>query len=163
MSHKTEEAYVDVLEFIKNSVLDLTCLQFSSDYEYALRKALLKVYPASLSVASWFHFCQAVRRFASQISGFVSLLESNDEIAEIFRKLLCLPLLPHMYIVSTFDELKTAAVNLNNNVLLTFLAYYKRQWLIRVSLSKENINYYEMIMTFWQTIGRTNKYYCLWT
>lgn len=109
MSRKTEEAYFDVFKFIKENVMDIACAKLTSDYEVALRNALNKICPSALLIACWFHFCQAVRRFASQIDGFLVFLRSNQESAIIFQQILCLPLLPPEHILSTFNLLQERA------------------------------------------------------
>lgn len=134
MSRKTEAAYFDVFKYINTNVMDLNCAKFTSDYEVSLRNALQKICPTALLVACWFHFCQAVRRFASKIDGFLIFLRSNQAAAIVFQQVLCLPLLPHEHILTTFNLLQDRAFAIDKTKFITFFVYFKRQWLVRVSI-----------------------------
>lgn len=136
MSHKSEAAYKHVLQFIKENISDLKCIKFSTDYETAMRNALADAFPEAQGVACWFHFTQAVKRYASQIPEFFKYVqaEGNEEAQKIYYKLLCLPLLPAKHIVATFDALKREAFDLNKTQFSRFMSYYRRQWILKVSL-----------------------------
>lgn len=139
MSHKSEAAYKDVLNFIKTNIKsknknEINCAKFTTDYEVAMRNALSDAFPDAQSVACWFHFTQAVKRYASKIPGFFKYLhdENNDEALQIYYKLLCLPLLPAEHIVATFNILKKEAFDLNKKEFAKFMSYYYRQWISKV-------------------------------
>lgn len=93
MSHKTQAAYIDVLDFIKLKIGALSCAKFTTDYEVAMRNALQTHFPDAEARACWFHFTQAVKRYASKIPGFINYLrlEETSTAMNIFRKFLCLP------------------------------------------------------------------------
>lgn len=86
MSRKSEEAYDDVMNFINENVIDLKCGKFTTDFEVAMRNALHKICPTATLIACWFHFNQAVKRYASQIPGFSAFLKGNDEANKIFKQ-----------------------------------------------------------------------------
>lgn len=137
MSHKSEDAYKHVLQFIKENICcDLKCIKFTTDYETAMRKALADAFPKAEAVVCWFHFTQAVKRNASQIPGFLKYVrtEGNEKAQQIYYKLLCLPLLPAKHIVPTFDKLKKEAFDLNETQFSKFMSYYRQQWMVKVSI-----------------------------
>lgn len=134
MSNKTEDAYDDVLSYIHRNVMNLTCAKFTTDYEVAMRNALQKISPGAQLVACWFHYCQAVKRYATKIAGFMQFLQSDAEAKVIFEQMLCLPLLPPEYILPTFKTLKEKAFAINKKAFSKFFVYYQRQWLVRESI-----------------------------
>lgn len=96
-----------------------------------MRNALKTHYPDSSFIACWFHFCQAVKKNASQFQGFVNFIRSNPAAEKIYYKLQCLPLLPAKYIDSAFNTLQDEALALNA-AFKPFLNYYNRQWIVKV-------------------------------
>lgn len=135
MSHKTEAAYNNVLDFIKVNIGAITCAKFTTDYEIAMRNALRQHSPDAEAIVCWFHFTQAVKRYASKIAGFVIFLRSEEtgNAMNIFRKFLCLPLLPEANISSIFELLKEEAFTINKEKFFEFISYFNRQWILKVS------------------------------
>lgn len=163
MSRKTEEAYFDVFKFINENIINLTCTKFTSDYEISLRNALNRICPEAPIITCWFHFCQAVRRYASQINGFLVFLRSNPEASVIFQQILCLPLLPNVHIMSTFCLLQERAFSINKIAFVHFFVYFKRQWIVRVStiiLKLTTLN--QSQLNIFITIGRPSQNIGLW-
>lgn len=120
MSNKTEDAYDDVLSYIHGNVMNLTCAKFSTDYLVAIRNALQKISPGVQLVACWFHFCQAVKRYATKIAGFNKFLQWNAEAKVIFEQMHCLPLLPPEHILPAFKTLEVKASAINKKAFLNF-------------------------------------------
>lgn len=111
MTRKTQAAYTHLFRCIDDEILPLNPSSFMTDYEVAMRNALGTVYPEAQMYGCWFHFCQAVKRHASQIGGFLVAARSNNESAEIYYDLLCLPLLPPQYIINVFNLIKMESKN----------------------------------------------------
>lgn len=136
MSNKTEDAYDDVLSYIHGNVMNLTCAKFSTDYLVAIRNALQKISPGVQLVACWFHFCQAVKRYATKIAGFNKFLQWDAEAKVIFEQMHCLPLLPPEHILPAFKTLEVKASAINKKAFLKFFVYCQRQWLVRVRIPR---------------------------
>lgn len=105
-----------------------------TDYELAMRNAIGIQYPEMNQRNCWFHFCQAVKKNASRIAGFIHLIRNNLREREIYYKIMCIPLLPADMIHSAFDLLSKKAERVENAGFHQFLQYYERQWLIRVRI-----------------------------
>lgn len=105
-----------------------------TDYERAMRSALRKIYPGAELYNCWFHYCQALRRHANAIPGFVPAVRSNMGALEIYGKFLCLPLLPAAKIEGAFTIIKAEAESYDANLFRRFLKYYEKQWMKLVVL-----------------------------
>lgn len=133
MSRKSQAAYEHAFAYIDSNIFKLTEVSsFTTDYELAMRNAIIKTSPNAKMVACHFHFCQAAKRRASQIDGFVNFIRSNTEAASIYYRLMALPLLPSSYIRDSFNELKDEAYALNRNRFKKYLTYFKNQWINKV-------------------------------
>lgn len=132
MSQKTEEAYTHLLQYIESEIISLRPTSFMTDYEEAMRNAIRKTYPGTQLYGCWFHFCQAVKRHGSQLrSGFMVAMRNNAESAKLYYELLCLPLLPHQYIINVFNIIKQEARFNHGKLFDEFIDYYERQWLFK--------------------------------
>lgn len=76
MTRKTKEAYVAMFEYIESQVVALNPESVMSDFETALRNAVRLVYKCSTRVC-YFYLCQAVRKNASQIAGFLPTINKK--------------------------------------------------------------------------------------
>lgn len=103
-----------------------------TDFEKATRSALQKLYPQSKLYACWFHFTQAVKGHAQQISGFYKAIKSDRLAMEIYGKMLCLPLLPAKHINATWALIRKEALDFDKNRFKRFVKYYEQQWIIKV-------------------------------
>lgn len=110
----------------------MECQSFMTDYEVAMRNALRSCFPESSFFACWFHFCQACKRHASKIPGFVLKLRANETALNIYCRLLCLPLLPAVNIEAAFRNLQTEAANCDARLFRRFIAYFESQWIQKV-------------------------------
>lgn len=70
MNKKSTEAYIALFEFINTNIVELNPSSFMMDFERASRRAISSVYPECVISGCYFHFKQAVRKRASQISVF---------------------------------------------------------------------------------------------
>lgn len=111
-----------------------------TDYERAMRQALRKLYPQAKLNACWFHFCQAVRRNANAIPGFVTSIRSSGASMEIYGKFLCLPLLPAHLINDAFNTLKEEAIAFDADLFNRFLSYYEKHWIRLVNRKSRSGN-----------------------
>lgn len=137
MTHKTEAAYTAVFTTINESVMNLQSFtMFMTDYERAMRNALSSVIPNATATSCWFHFVQACKRYLQKIQELKELLNQNDESGkagkELYRRLLCLPLLHSSKIKDAFECIKKQAYGLNRKAFERFLNYYNNQWIKKV-------------------------------
>lgn len=106
MTKKSTEAYRATFIHINANIFDLNCVSFMTDYECGMRKALSEIYPTANLVSCWFHYCQAIRRKCSKLSGFFVKLQKEKSAEKLFLKFLALPLLPASKIKEAFKLLK---------------------------------------------------------
>lgn len=132
MSGQSENGYTHLLQYVDQNIMSLKCNSFMTDYERALRNALITVSPDAKVTSCWFHFCQACKRNAYKL-GMKTILETNENARTSYYELLALPLLPANQIMDAFQkiELRTTAQQVPR--FKPFLKYYHRQWLIRVN------------------------------
>lgn len=135
MSKKTELAYKAVFGYIHNSVMKLNCEIFMSDYERALRNGLSAIIPNLKTAGCWFHFSQAIKRFARKLSELMEFFKEDPAAKQIYFELLALPLLPAASIVAAFQKLKERAFALNKEAFKRFIHYFENQWIKKVHLS----------------------------
>lgn len=64
MTRRTEAAYRHAFQFINDELFELNCQSIMSDFEIGMRNALRAVVPGIKVTGCWFHFCQALRRYA---------------------------------------------------------------------------------------------------
>lgn len=132
MSGKSETIYTHALQFIKVNLIDLKPTSFQSDFESALRNGVKNVYPNVIMKPCWFHYTQALRRYAYKIPNFKRYLNHNATAKRHFDKFFFLPLLKPADIVSAFEILKQKA--LSSDIFKPFLIYFQKQWITKVSL-----------------------------
>lgn len=133
MSKKSQAAYEHLFNYIEQNIFQLsTVVSFTTDYETAMRNALVKVNPNARMVACHFHYCQALKRRASQTDGFVTLIKINKEAESIYYRLMDLPLLPAEFIPDISEELQREAFHLNKRGFKQFFTYFRREWINKV-------------------------------
>lgn len=132
MSRKTKQSYLHAFKYIKEYIFDLECHSFMTDFELPMRAALRELYPLVILLTCWFHFTQALKKRAMQSPQLIPYLYSNTNAAEIYYKLMSLPLLPAEFIVPEFKKLKILAKAAHRNIFDDILKYYEKQWLTRV-------------------------------
>lgn len=133
MSHKSEKAYKGGFKFLDEHVMTLQCESFMTDYERAMRNGLASVSPKAKLTSCWFHFCQACKRQASKLPDLINEIHTNEAAEKAYYELLTLPLLPAKEIRKAFETIKLRLLTLGTPHFDVFLAYYEKQWLIRVS------------------------------
>lgn len=138
MSRKTTASYAAAFKYIDENIFKLRPTSFMTDYERAMRNGLTAVYPEAKMRACWFHFTQALRRYAAKIPNFFKELAKDKKLNKIYHKFLALPLLPDNEIKNAYSMLKMTIQCLSKtDIFQPFLDYFERQWLLNVSLKKE--------------------------
>lgn len=133
MSNKHVQAYKDVFGYIHANIFDLDPAKFITDFEKALRIALLYLYADVKMIACWFHYTQALRRFAAKIPNFFRKASLDPELDRMFHKFLILALLPAINIAPMFYSMKNWIESKENPEFDQFTAYFERQWIKNVS------------------------------
>lgn len=85
MSRKTQAAY---LHLFKTNILDMECQTMTTDFERAMRNALMALYPKVKFNLCWFHFTQAVKRRAMQTPQLLPYIRKHREAEIIYYKLM---------------------------------------------------------------------------
>lgn len=103
-----------------------------TDFEMALRNALRKIYKLAKVCGCFFHFTQAIRKRASQMTGFYEHMRCKPDAETVFYKLNMLPLLREDMIESALETLKAYAEDLFQG-FETFVVYFEPQWIQKFS------------------------------
>lgn len=127
MSRKTKQSYKHAFQYIKDNILDLTGESIMTDFELAMRKVIADVFPGVKLLTCWFHFTQAAKKWAMQTLQLIPNIRKYTEAAEIYYKLLSLPLLPPEHIMEQFQILKVLARANHRSIFADFLMYYGKQ------------------------------------
>lgn len=130
MTRKTEAAYSHLFKKIEDQ-WKISPVAATTDYEKALRNAIRKKYSLIKLIGCWFHFCQALRRKASKISGFLRYIKNHDDARKVYHKLMCLPLMRSDSISAAFELLKKEACTISKPMFNAFLSYIEQQWIQR--------------------------------
>lgn len=144
MERKTQKAYEEVFQYINEHIFELNKAQsFTSDYEIAMRNALRKLYPQAKLISCYFHYCQAVKRRASQLPDVMALIGQNELAKSIYKRVLCLPLLPPQFILEAFKDLCAETSKLGNekSKFRPFLQYINDQWMKKVCMSLNYLSF----------------------
>lgn len=155
MSCKKEVAYLHAFKYIEENITTLAAEWFLTDFELAIRNALGKLHPTIDRFTCWFHQTQAVRRKATQLSGFVDFIKSNKTAEKVYRKCLCLPLLPAAQIEPAYRTLEKIGNTAGEQNFKEFFNYFENQWLRRekpenYSVFKKKIRTSSAVPKTWQ-------------
>lgn len=133
MTHKSQDLYTAIFEYIEANICNLNPQSFMSDYEVAIRSSISRVY--NLPVASvngcFFHYAQALRKRASKTPNMIREMKTNPEAKKVFKKFIALALLPSDKIADGFAIIQIEARNIGFSE--NFLEYYESFWINRVS------------------------------
>lgn len=139
MTRKLEASYEHLFRYINTNILQLKPASFMTDFECGLRNALRSVWPAAEQYICWFHYCQAIKRHASQIPQFLSLARSSGKTIRIYYEIMCLPLLPATSIKVAFEELKADAKAKHGTLYTKFMRYIESQWIRKVLKNEQQL------------------------
>ncbi|XP_066585189.1 uncharacterized protein [Prorops nasuta] len=128
MSRKTEQHYIEVFKFLKESVLkDFNVNSFMTDFELGLRNAIKVVYSNCKLKSCFFHYVHDVRKYANKLRLFRALEIQKIEIRIkgifLLRKMQNLPLLPASSIEIGYAIIKE---NLNANKELLAIPQFRK-------------------------------------
>jgi hypothetical protein len=134
MPRRRREDYVAVLGFFANAILSFDGAErvpntAMSDFEHALRLAILEIWPHIQKRGCNFHFCQAIRRYARSIQHLAALLVDSQIHKECLRMFLRLSLLPRPRVQAGYDAI---IIHINENNLAEdfeeFIQYFEATW-----------------------------------
>lgn len=175
MTRKLEKSYEHLFRYIDAHILELKPTSFMTDFERAMRNALRTVWPAAEQFTCWFHYCQAIKRHASQIPEFLSIARSEAKTIRIYYDVMCLPLLPAASIKIAFEELKMEAAAKHGTLYTKFMRYVESQWIKKVSinrsiepnaflfLDKSLFLFSVSFSPLYVCVGRAGKYFSPWS
>ncbi|XP_043286702.1 uncharacterized protein [Venturia canescens] len=128
MTRKTQGAYESCLRYIREHVLQAHIILVMSDFERALRNAVLQVYPMAHSTGCNTHYDRAIYRKAKVLQ-LANVLRTNDVAKTFFKKVLALAYLPAELITTKFRELHNNLPGTLKTQFRTFCNYYDRYWI----------------------------------
>lgn len=138
MSGKKAKAYRNVFEYIEQHIFKLEPVQFITDFEAGMRKAIKFCYPSAILLGCWFHYCSAIRRRVLRLRLY-RLIAENRNARSIYRKLLSWPLLPQNHMKEGYDIiLKEADRNCLLSTFKNLFKYFDRYWLKQVFYHLQN-------------------------
>lgn len=108
MSDKCADTYKKVFMYIESNVFKLRPAHFMTDFETGMRKAIRECYPDVILHGCWYHFCAAVRRKLLSFNLYQLIVEIPTAMV-LYRMLICLPLLPHEFILEGYRIIKEEA------------------------------------------------------
>ncbi|XP_044593096.1 uncharacterized protein LOC123270971 [Cotesia glomerata] len=139
MTAKSSSAYSAGLTYFKDVLAPHIQPQtFITDFEISLRNSILFTFPQAKHVGCLFHYCQALMRKFKKFN-LLQLCKEWIPGQIIIRKFMALALLPHQDIPAGFDWLVTNLPADIRRIFDPFIAYYRRQWLIRETPARYSV------------------------
>lgn len=134
MTGKSAGLYGEVFRYIEESVFSLSPTHFLTDFEGGMRKAInIRWRNASLH-GCWYHYSAALRR-KLKATRVLSVITGDPKANAIYKKMLCLPLLPDEHIQTEYSRIKEEAQKSKLSITFqTFFQYFDSFWLNLVSL-----------------------------
>lgn len=133
MNCKKKKLYTKIFNKLKED-LNLHPEKVHCDYEIAMRKGLLKVFPQLQVIGCWFHYKQALRRYARSPQGKIQeILLSDTKAVNILHRFYSLPLLPKKKIKKGYKSILKYQEDLKlHETFKSFNIYFKTFWLEKV-------------------------------
>lgn len=129
LTRATAIAYKAVFRYVEDNIFKLQPARFMADFEAAMRKAIADLYPNTKINGCWYHFSVAVRRKALSF-GLHNLIKNHFDAWSVYKKLLCLPLLPAKKIVQGFEIIVEQTVDLGfHDQFQELFVYFRSFWL----------------------------------
>ena len=128
----TTEAYREVFRCLKEQVPNLIIPAYMGDFDSAMRGAVKAEFPGCHLYGCYFHYTQALWKYARGPKvGLATELRKKDSAWKMLVRFTALPLLPPHEISSTFDNLASQALALDQR-FLPFVRYMKKQWMQKI-------------------------------
>lgn len=129
MTDQSAESYMAIFDYIEKNIFELQPSSFMADFEAALRAAISRFYPKAKLLGCWYHFCSSIRRRVMSESLY-ALITDDIEARSIYRKILCLPLLPSHSIEGGFEQIKNDARQKKlYKVFKPIFVYFQNYWM----------------------------------
>jgi len=141
MTRKTQGLYHAVFDMLKNLVPDFTPVHIMADFEEAPVLAFRQLYGDVSVSGCWFHFSQAVIKRVQKL-GLKDAYQSRDDIKDVVRCILGLPLLPASDIADALQDIRAMIRNdmYMSHAMRQLIAYIQRQWLDKRTVGPERIS-----------------------
>lgn len=172
MTRKTEQCYVHLFKYIDKNICQLRPTTFMTDFEKAMRNGLSAVWPDAAQYTCWFHYCQAVKKRASQLPEFLMTARADPSTIKAYYEIMCLPLLPAEVMEDAFREIKLEALARHGLLYQKFMNYIENQWILRVFIFIHSfvlidigvgVSFIYLIWYNLKLVGRATKYLIKWT
>lgn len=129
MQSRTTEAYREVFSRIKEELPGLTIPAYMGDYDKAMRGAFAAEFPTARIYGCWFHYSQALTKYASRSSvGLAKAIKIRGPIRRRFLPFTSLALLPPGDIPTMFERLAQRAIQVDER-FVPFVNYIRSFWL----------------------------------
>jgi len=141
MRWKTHALYRSVFAAMRDLVPDFTPKHVMADFEKASVGAFQDVFGEVAIAGCWFHYCQAVIKRLNKL-GLKEHYQSRDDITDIVRYILGLPLLPAEDIRTAAEEIRATICTDMHMVrqLQQLLMYVQRQWIDKRTVGPERLS-----------------------
>ncbi|CAI6350325.1 unnamed protein product [Macrosiphum euphorbiae] len=158
---KTQQIYVELLHYIRN-VLPLCYDQLTiiTDFEQGLINAVNLVFPESKHQGCYFHYCQAVIRYArNKRSNLFQLFKADNNAARVLRMILALPYLPATQIGDVLPSMEDGFNSIVEYVnQFPYLALQLNQFMFNYIWGYWFITMGPAAVTVFNQVIRTNNY-----
>lgn len=138
MTSRSEKQYVSVFEHLRDAILGFdgklrVPKNGMSDFEKAMRRALIKVWPNINMDGCNFHFTQALHRKATTMENLSTKISGNSTHHKVLLMFMRLSLLPIDRLERGYNALKEYIASQNDlsQDYCEFIAYFERTWLKR--------------------------------
>ena len=127
MSGKRKGDYNKILKKMKSLVSgEIQIQKMVADFEAAVWRACITVFPNVDIQGCLFHWCQALRKKIGDM-GLLRCYTKKGAVYHFLKKIMALPYLPKGHIPGAFYELKGLA---NSECLKDFCTDVERQWIV---------------------------------
>ncbi|GAB0100308.1 forkhead box protein P1 [Sergentomyia squamirostris] len=128
MTHKTECAYKEAFQALKNIEPRLQPQSIITDFEKAAMNAFRAEFPSAQLQGCYFHFNQAIIRQLKTIPGLFKKYKTDLAVQVAVKKLLALAYIPVHDVQAAFDELIASSEIFEDEDVSTFVEYFGKTW-----------------------------------
>ncbi|CAG5079644.1 Protein of unknown function, partial [Cotesia congregata] len=132
MSHKGEECYSKVFEFMKQSCRRFKPTVYMSDFEIGMHNAVEAAFPGIKPTHCYFHYVQAIIKKSKEygiINKTKVIPSSSPEVYIVIKQFIALALLPPSLIIPTFKQLQETVTRDFGNYFEKLFSYFDGYWL----------------------------------